>query len=78
MLPVELGHQVLAKHIHSFLLEHPNNDELELTNREVDIIGEGIDLYAQIGELVDLSLVSRLTTSRRVLAASPEYLEQFW
>lgn len=79
VLPVELGHQVLAKYIHSFLLEHPNvTMNLELTNREVDIIGEGIDLYAQIGELVDSSLVSRyLTTSRRVLAASPEYLEQF-
>ena len=79
VLPVELGHQVLAKYIHSFLLEHPNvTMSLELTNREVDIIGEGIDLYAQIGELVDSSLVSRyLTTSERVLVASPKYLEQF-
>ncbi|MEZ8427325.1 LysR family transcriptional regulator [Vibrio cyclitrophicus] len=79
VLPVELGHQVLAKYIHSFLKEHPNVTlNLELTNREVDIISEGIDLYAQIGELVDSSLVSRyLTTSKRVLVASPEYLEQF-
>lgn len=79
VLPVELGHQVLAKYIHSFLEEHPNVTlNLELTNREVDIISEGIDLYAQIGELVDSSLVSRyLTTSKRVLVASPEYLEQF-
>ncbi|UXA00099.1 LysR family transcriptional regulator [Vibrio splendidus] len=79
VLPVELGHQVLAKYIHSFLKEHPNVTlNLELTNREVDIIAEGIDLYAQIGELVDSSLVSRyLTTSKRVLVASPEYLEQF-
>ncbi|ARP40478.1 LysR family transcriptional regulator [Vibrio syngnathi] len=79
VLPVELGHQVLAKHIHNFLKEHPNVTlNLELTNREVDIIAEGIDLYAQIGELVDSSLVSRyLTTSKRALVASPEYLEQF-
>ncbi|PMM42117.1 LysR family transcriptional regulator [Vibrio splendidus] len=79
VLPVELGHQVLAKYIHSFLKEHPNVTlNLELTNREVDIIGEGIDLYAQIGELLDSSLVSRyLTTSKRALVASPEYLEQF-
>ena len=78
VLPVELGHQVLAKYIHSFLLEYPNvTMNLELTNREVDIIGEGIDLYAQIGELVDSSLVSRyLTTSKRVLVASPKYIEQ--
>ena len=79
VLPVELGHQVLAQYIHSFLKEHPNVTlNLELTNREVDIIAEGIDLYAQIGELVDSSLVSRyLTTSKRTLVASPEYLEQF-
>jgi DNA-binding transcriptional LysR family regulator len=79
VLPVELGHQVLAQYIHSFLTEHPNvTMNLELTNREVDIIAEGIDLYAQIGELVDSSLVSRyLTTSKRTLVASPEYLEQF-
>ncbi|WP_373953268.1 LysR family transcriptional regulator [Vibrio pomeroyi] len=79
VLPVELGHQVLAKYIHRFLLEYPSvTMNLELTNREVDIIGEGIDLYAQIGELADSSLVSRfLTTSGRVLVASPKYLEQF-
>ncbi|MEZ9290358.1 LysR substrate-binding domain-containing protein [Vibrio lentus] len=79
VLPVELGHQVLAQYIHSFLKEHPNVTlNLELTNREVDIIAEGIDLYAQIGELADSSLVSRyLTTSKRTLVASPEYLEQF-
>ncbi|MDN3702194.1 LysR family transcriptional regulator [Vibrio artabrorum] len=79
VLPVELGHQVLAKYIHSFLLEHPNvTMNLELSNREVDIIGEGIDLYAQIGDLEDSSLVSRyLTTSGRVLVASPKYLERF-
>ncbi|GEM77100.1 LysR family transcriptional regulator [Vibrio sagamiensis] len=78
VFPVELGQQVLAKYIHSFLLEYPNvTMNLELSNREVDIIGEGIDLYAQIGELVDSSLVSRhLTTSERVLVASPSYLEQ--
>ncbi|MFA0070960.1 LysR substrate-binding domain-containing protein, partial [Vibrio breoganii] len=67
------------KYIHSFLLEHPNvTMNLELTNREVDIIAEGIDLYAQIGELVDSSLISRyLTTSERVLVASPRYLEEY-
>ena len=79
VLPVELGHQVLAPYIHAFLRDYPNvSMNLELTNREVDIVGEGIDLYAQIGELVDSSLVSRyLTTSQRVLVASPNYLEQF-
>lgn len=79
VLPVELGHQVLASDIHGFLKAYPHvTMHLELTNREVDVIGEGVDLYAQIGELVDSSLVSRyLTTSSRVLVASSLYLAQF-
>ena len=79
VFPVELGQQVLAPYIHQFLHEYPNvTMNLELTNREVDIVGEGIDVYAQIGELVDSSLVSRyLATSTRVIVASPKYLDKF-
>ncbi|OAJ93845.1 LysR family transcriptional regulator [Vibrio bivalvicida] len=79
VFPVELGQQVLSKHIHRFLADHPHVTlNLELTNREVDIIAEGIDLYAQIGELADSSLVSRyLASSTRILVASPEYIEKF-
>ncbi|MGF1680097.1 LysR family transcriptional regulator [Photobacterium minamisatsumaniensis] len=79
VMPVELGQQVLGQYINDFLKLYPHvTVHLELTNREVDIIGEGIDLYAQVGEMDDSSLVSRpLTLSARVLAASPTYLEQF-
>lgn len=79
VFPVELGQQVLSKYIHQFLADFPHVTlNLELTNREVDIISEGIDLYAQIGELEDSSLVSRyLASSKRVLVASPEYMEKF-
>lgn len=79
VLPVELGHQVLGNYIHQFLLDYPHvTMNLELSNREVDIIGEGIDLYAQIGDLEDSNLVSRyLTSSKRTLVASPAYLAQY-
>lgn len=79
VLPVELGHQVLGSYIHQFMHQYPQvTMSLELSNREVDIIAEGIDLYAQIGELADSTLVSRhLTRSPRVLVASPDYLQQF-
>ncbi|MCG9683073.1 LysR family transcriptional regulator [Vibrio sp. Isolate23] len=78
VLPVELGHQIMGSYINAFLKEYPCvTINLELSNREVDIIAEGIDLYAQIGELEDSALVSRpLTKSQRVLVASPEYLEE--
>lgn len=79
VMPVELGHQVLGPTINAFLKAYPNVIiHLELTNRDVDVIGEGIDLYAQVGEVEDSSLVSRpLTASQRVLVASPAYLEQY-
>ena len=79
VLPVELGHQVLGTYINTFLKQYPNvTINLELSNREVDIISEGIDLYAQVGEIQDSSLISRhLTKSQRVLAASPDYLDEF-
>lgn len=79
VLPVELGHQVLGSYIHRFLLDFPHvTMNLELSNREVDIIGEGVDLYAQIGELEDSNLVSRyLTSSKRALVASPDYLAKY-
>lgn len=79
VMPVELGQLVLANYIHEFLKLYPNvSIHLELTNREVDIIGEGIDLYAQVGEVSDSNLVARqIHTSRRLMVASPEYLEEF-
>ncbi|GLT18600.1 LysR family transcriptional regulator [Vibrio zhanjiangensis] len=79
VLPVELGHQVLGSYINAFLKHYPHvTINLELSNREVDVISEGIDLYAQVGELQDSSLISRhLTKSQRVLAASPDYLQEY-
>jgi len=79
VMPIEVGHQVVGPLIHQFLQLYPQvNINLELTNRDVDVIGEGVDLYVQIGELEDTNLVSRCATySRRVLVASPAYLAKF-
>jgi DNA-binding transcriptional LysR family regulator len=51
--------------------------ELTLTNRFVDLIEEGVDLAIRIGALADSRLVARrLCTNKRVLVASPAYLER--
>jgi len=77
--PVELGQEVMGKYINDFLKQYPNvTIHLELSNREVDIIAEGIDLYAQVGDITDSSMVARqFRSSHRVLVASPEYLAQY-
>lgn len=49
--------------------------ELKLTNRVVDLVGEGIDLAIRSGFLEDSSLVARkLTDSSLGIFASPAYL----
>lgn len=49
--------------------------ELELRESAVDMVGEGYDLLLSLGEPADASLVARrLSTSRRIVVASPGYL----
>ncbi|MGF1834535.1 LysR substrate-binding domain-containing protein [Photobacterium sanguinicancri] len=78
-MPVELGQKVMGKYINAFLKEYPNvTIHLELTNRDVDLIAEGIDLYAQVGAVSDSSMVARpFLQSNRIIVASPEYLAQY-
>ena len=50
--------------------------ELELSEREVDLVGEGVDVAIVLSDgLTDESLVARrLAVNKRVICASPEYL----
>ena len=78
-MPVEIGHSVMSDYINSFLIRYPEvSINVEMTNREVDIIGDSIDLYVQIGEINDSSLVARtIDFSERVIVASPNYLKTY-
>jgi len=77
--PVNFGSEGLAPVIASYSQAYPEvTVELSLDNRIVDIAKEGFDLAIRVGMLPDSShLVARpLKASRRVLCASPEYLER--
>lgn len=78
-MPVEIGHNVMSDYINSFLKRYPEvSVNVEMTNRAVDIIGDGIDLYVQIGEINDSSLVARtIDFSERIIVASPDYLNTY-
>jgi DNA-binding transcriptional LysR family regulator len=51
--------------------------ELTLSDRMVSLVEDGIDLAVRIGHLADSSLIARRAgVTRRVLVASPSYLER--
>ncbi len=76
VMPVEVGQKVFGKSINAFLKQYPHVSlHLELSNREVDLIAEGIDLHVRVGDINDSGMVARpFHSSRRILVASPDYL----
>lgn len=70
----------LCKIMPEFMALHPDvRVELSLTERQVDLINEKVDLAILISEEVtDQSLISRkLATNKRVICASPEYIAKY-
>lgn len=74
--PMSFAQRHLAPALPEWLAAHPGLElELDLTDRAVDLIGEGFDCAVRIGRLADSSLVARrLAPARRVACAAPAYL----
>lgn len=76
--PAGFGRQHVAPLLPSFLAEHRDvTVNLNLTDRIVDVVGEGVDVAIRIASLSDSSLVGvKLVDNQRVLVASPAYLRR--
>lgn len=74
--PAGFGRRHVAPLVRDFLRANPDvTCTLDLTDRLVDLVNEGIDCAIRVGDLADSSLVSvRLAENRRVVVASPDYL----
>jgi DNA-binding transcriptional LysR family regulator len=74
--PNVFGRRHVAPVVTRFLAVHPEVQvELLLSDRNVDLIEEGIDAAVRIGALANMSLVARrLGQVGRVTVASPDYL----
>jgi DNA-binding transcriptional LysR family regulator len=74
--PNALGQLYLDAQIIAFQQLYPSlTVHLQQNDRFVDLVEEGVDVGIRVGPLDDSSLVARkLGVSRRVTAASPEYL----
>ncbi len=75
---VGIGERFIAPIVRDFAVEHPQLEiTLDLSNRLVDLVGEGYDLAIRTGNLVDSSLLgTRIGTRRLLVAAAPDYLER--
>lgn len=76
--PAGFGRRHVAPQVAVFMDDNPEvNVTLDLTDRAVDLLNEGVDCAVRIGEMLDSSLVSsKLGEMRRVVVASPVYLEK--
>lgn len=76
--PIFFGSQYLAPVLAEFAVLYPKIDlEVDFSDDKVDIANEGYDLAVRLGRLPDSSLIQRLLCrSRRMVVASPDYLER--
>ena len=76
--PAGFGRRHVAPLIMQFLDAHPEvTVSLDLSDRLVDLVNEGVDCAIRVGELTDSSLVSiKLAENRRAVVASPAYLKK--
>ncbi len=77
--PIEMGATSLTDVIASFLKKYPKTQfELLLTDRIVDLVGEGLDLALRVGEMTDSSLMAKkIGFTGLQIYASPSYLKKF-
>lgn len=73
-----LGRKYVSPLISEFAALHPDlKIQLELFDRNVDMINEGFDLDIRVGPVHEPNLFAkRITGSQRVLCASPEYVKR--
>ena len=76
--PAGFGRRHVAPLVPRFRALHPSVViSLNLSDRVVDIVNEGVDCAVRVGDLADSSLVSvRLADNRRLCVATPTYLRR--
>ena len=77
-LPLGFGINLLAEPVSDFMTRHPEvRIDIDLNDRQVDLIAENIDLAIRIGDLEDSSLIARrLARVHFATCASPDYLKR--
>ncbi len=76
---VDMGHTLLPSLVREFVKKNPKMEvDLVITNRVVDLVGEGIDIGIRAGELEDSSMIAkRFVGAGMEVYATPAYLKKF-
>lgn len=74
--PEDIGRRLILPIIDTFLDEHPAvTIDLNLTDGNMDLVGQGLDFAIRHGILADSSMRAKsLGQNRRIVCASPSYL----
>ena len=77
--PLGFGRRVLAPLVAEFNDKYPKVEvRLRLSDHQVDLLAEGIDIAVRMAVLSDSSFVARkLVDCPRIVCASPRYIEKF-
>ncbi len=77
-VPTTFGHYCLPPLLARFSRQYPRvKVELNITNRNVDLIAEGFDLAIRLGQMPDSGFVARkLQDAALLLVTSPAYLQR--
>ncbi|MCY1296240.1 HTH-type transcriptional regulator PgrR [compost metagenome] len=76
---VAYGERFIVPLVNRFMARHPQlRVDIELSNRTLDLVHEGLDLAIRLGRLQDSRLVAtRLAPRVMYLCAAPAYLERY-
>ncbi len=77
--PMSFGTRHLGPAIAAYCNHYPRVQiELELSDRFIDVVAEGFDVVIRIAALEDSTLIARrIAPCRRVVCASPDYLQRY-
>ncbi|WP_165645991.1 LysR family transcriptional regulator [Bordetella bronchiseptica] len=77
--PSIFGQSIVLPLLPGLLKRHPElRVDLDLSDRVVDIVGQGLDLALRLAPLADSELVARkLTPNPRIICAAPDYLQRY-
>lgn len=75
---VTYGDRFIAPLVNEFMTQYPEiSVEMLFTNRQLDLVQEGIDLAVRLGRLDDSSMIARKLAPRTLyICGSPDYLEK--